>query len=861
MSWLSLYIKRKAFKRKNLLDALSRNKLKIKQQNELREDQKFVSFFRCSMLPSRLITKFDILIENTEEELETGKFRKFLTPANRKKVKNLMRGFYLILFVIFYMYSISQQLFLSKKNIYTVKTFDYLNKHNFNYYFSKIKIFQDFIKTYVLDQQYNKTYIYYFNLYLFYQLKYFEVLLNFEDYKYELDKILRPDWNIEENYPRFYKPSAKEKKPARMSTDFYDYIKRKNRVRVITKYSLRSKRVNEIWNIVAKGPDNEDLIKEKRDLKNKKKHLVRHDNLYFFYIIYEFGLKIHDKLLANYFNYDFFGKVKIFQKIEKKDFNLKNEIKILSSPYIFLSESDKDLNEVNENNIENFEFNTQSYLINIKYYRIKMPFLFFLLYTTYSIFHRRARYNLYVRGDLFFQEHFSKMYYFLWINAGNGRISQNPYYPLYQGQKLHTYYFLSNHVEFKWFNNWFTFYYCYYSKLANIFFVQNAHSKSLFYLLLSNSFVLNLIDKKNLIEYFYEKSYFRTQYLYELYNGYYLFMEKMVTKFDKLFAFAHFSYFKYESMMKNVYLVPYDKRYLMNYLTKKTALINYFNIIIDTNYINFYFLNDFFNLKKDTILNQTIKSLNFYNKMFRIIFLVLDPFFFKHFYKKCFPRQVTKLVKCVDYIIGALLSVNFIYEFEYEHELSESETEPEDLNKFINVEFNVPKFSFLMYYLYWRIDTSNMFVFNFAYSNYILQTNVAINSIYKQRFKDLALQMNFLLKKNKVSHIYRDKYYYTMDILKSHYLELLLYNMEYILLFFFLNLNKYSKLLLNLKINPFMKFVYSTLIYRYYIYNIWLESRYYDDWFNSWDKRIFWIYKSFWSHEGQKFYSKPFEII
>ena len=41
MSWLSIYIKRKAFKRKNLLDALSRNKLKIKQQNELREDQKF----------------------------------------------------------------------------------------------------------------------------------------------------------------------------------------------------------------------------------------------------------------------------------------------------------------------------------------------------------------------------------------------------------------------------------------------------------------------------------------------------------------------------------------------------------------------------------------------------------------------------------------------------------------------------------------------------------------------------------------------------------------------------------------------------------------------------------------------------
>lgn len=59
-----------------------------------------------------------------------------------------------------------------------------------------------------------------------------------------------------------------------------------------------------------------------------------------------------------------------------------------------------------------------------------------------------------------------------------------------------------------------------------------------------------------------------------------------------------------------------------------------------------------------------------------------------------------------------------------------------------------------------------------------------------------------------------------MDILKNHYLELQLYNIEYILFFFFINIKKYYKLLLNTKINSYMKFVYSTFIYRYYISNI-----------------------------------------
>jgi hypothetical protein len=166
-----------------------------------------------------------------------------------------------------------------------------------------------------------------------------------------------------------------------------------------------------------------------------------------------------------------------------------------------------------------------------------------------------------------------------------------------------------------------------------------------------------------------------------------------------------------------------------------------------------------------------------------------------------------------------------------------------------------------MHYLYWKIDSSNSHPTNFAYSNYILQTNIAINSIYLQRFKDLANQISFLFQKAKVSYDYAEKYYYIMDILKGHYWELLMYNIEFILLFFFLNIKKYSRLLLNLKINSYMKFIYSNFVYRYYIYNIWLESRYYDNWFHDSKKRIYWIYKKFFKHEGKYFYSKKNDII
>lgn len=867
--WKSIEVKRKKQKKINLLAWWALNQSKIADklaQNEKNEkiafDNKIVSFFRNSILPKNYAIKFDYLIATSKIHLQRGGFESFLKPLNSKKIKYIMRGFYLILLIIFHIYSKSQNIIFTKKNIYTLKIFDYLNKHNFIYYFCNIEILKDWTKIYCLDKQYHNTFIYYYNLFLFYNLNYFEVLFNFEDYKYDFEKVLRPDWDTPDNFPRFYKPSVKEKKPLRMSTDFFDYIKRKNRVRKVTKFTLHSERVNESWNVVEKGPDDEDLIKLKKKLQDKKKYLDRHDNLYFFYIIYECALKLYDKLLLNYFDYDFFEKIKVFKNYfqPKVKFSKDNEVKVLKSPYIYICEEDIDNIKIDGFLKKVNTFNPALHLLNRKYYRIKIPLLFFLLYTIYSIQHRRSRYNLYVRGDLFFQEYFSKIQYFIWINAVNGRISYSKYYQMYDNLRLHVFYFLSNHVEFKWFNSWFTFYYSHYSRLNHILHENNGYIKPSFNFLLSNSSMLNIINKNINFIHFHYKVYSRIQYLYELYNGYFLFMSKIVSRFDKLFVFSHFNFFHYELMTRQVYLVPYDLRYLKKTLLQRTSLINYVNILIDINYLNFYFLNDFFNFNKDYILLKTIKSLNFFNKILKIALAILDPFFFKHFYWKFFPRRVWKLPECWEYIVYALFVNTFIYQFEDDESSITTADESSDVTITTepthDLHFNIPKFSFLMHYLYWKIETSNTYVFNFAYSNYIMQTNIAINSIYQQRFKELSMQINLFLKKSKVSAFNRNQYFLIMDVLKGHYLELLLYNIEYNFIFFLFNIKKYIKLLYNLKINPYMQFTYSTFIYRYYIYNLWLESRYYDDWFSNKKKRVFWAYKNFDKHEGPLFYTQ-----
>jgi hypothetical protein len=57
-------------------------------------------------------------------------------------------------------------------------------------------------------------------------------------------------------------------------------------------------------------------------------------------------------------------------------------------------------------------------------------------------------------------------------------------------------------------------------------------------------------------------------------------------------------------------------------------------------------------------------------------------------------------------------------------------------------EFNILKYSFLMQYLSWRIDTGNFLVINNAYSNVISRSYILINAVYRTRFIELVKQIN-----------------------------------------------------------------------------------------------------------------------
>ena len=64
---------------------------------------------------------------------------------------------------------------------------------------------------------------------------------------------------------------------------------------------------------------------------------------------------------------------------------------------------------------------------------------------------------------------------------------------------------------------------------------------------------------------------------------------------------------------------------------QKTLIFDFYLKLYNSIYINFYFLKDFFNLRDRIILIRNFRILTFYDKIVSIIFMNLDPFFFKYF--------------------------------------------------------------------------------------------------------------------------------------------------------------------------------------------------------------------------------------
>lgn len=180
------------------------------------------------------------------------------------------------------------------------------------------------------------------------------------------------------------------------------------------------------------------------------------------------------------------------------------------------------------------------------------------------------------------------------------------------------------------------------------------------------------------------------------------------------------------------------------------------------------------------------------------------------------------------------------------------------INVYPTITFDIPKFDFSMYFLSWRIDVSESVIKNKFYLDSFNFTYTVINELYKSRFNELLRKVNFLLNDSKCNII---AYQLLLINYKNFFFELLSENIEYSLLLYFKNQSLYYNLINTYNFHFMKDFVYSTFIYRYYVYTILFSKFYYKDWFENWDKRILWIFKEFYKHEGSFFYSKKKDVF
>lgn len=107
-------------------------------------------------------------------------------------------------------------------------------------------------------------------------------------------------------------------------------------------------------------------------------------------------------------------------------------------------------------------------------------------------------------------------------------------------------------------------------------------------------------------------------------------MKTPVVKFSNTFKFGRLSFFEYERMIEVIYYLDCDKYKLKKSLEYELIISFYFEIF-HTSYLNLYFVKDLYNFKNVKELQRSYNIIGFYDKLFSIIFLLIDPFFFKYF--------------------------------------------------------------------------------------------------------------------------------------------------------------------------------------------------------------------------------------
>ena len=135
-------------------------------KNKKGKQEKFVSFFRQSILPKELIEKYPYLIANTKREYLSGKFRYVLTPHNRFVIKILMRGFFLIFFILLHLYR-TPDIIINAPQVHDISIFNYFNNNYCLKFFLNNNLFKYLIKSHILDSEFHNTFINYYNFSIF----------------------------------------------------------------------------------------------------------------------------------------------------------------------------------------------------------------------------------------------------------------------------------------------------------------------------------------------------------------------------------------------------------------------------------------------------------------------------------------------------------------------------------------------------------------------------------------------------------------------------------------------------------------------------------------------------------------------
>jgi hypothetical protein len=795
----------------------------INQQfNPVKKNNKFCSFLKNSLLPRAAKYKFDYVLDNSkwnalkfktpwnnicvEDKPEADKvepYKNYRFTVNDEVTAIIYEIYFVFYFSLLYDFEVNE-IVTWKDN---VLDFFFLFNYSTLYYFYEncfyqFYIYNDFIKhiiySYNLDFKYEYNYLFLYNYYIFFYISHFFVFLNLGEIKYEHDKVLTP-------------PDKWDKIP-KMDLDFFDFTE-------FTDYNFSN------YNLY-----------------------VYNDNIFYSFCVLECFID-YNFYFSNIFNIDFFHCSNLINKNNnlKQEYRSRNSLsnilykdtKHLKKNYnkdFFMSDYDELSLILQSTDIEGLDY--YNYMLDLRTFMVKIPYLFFFLYTWYTICYRNARYNLYIRSYVFFEEYTSKKHFFIMHNNPYGKNKTKRSYYKYQKAWVIDHFKL--HLEERFFNKWFLFYskrsynlkrYIDYCHLSDFYSFKN----------LLNNFNLNLLFKVNELldlEYFYD---FYNDNLLQFFDeknsveGFKIVMKTRLIKFSNKFKLGRSTFEELDEMVEVVFSLSNDI-YLYNQNSNKEMFFNLIFDIYNEKFINYFFLKDFFNFNDKNDLIKKDKMVNLYNKLIYLSFYIIDPYFLKYLWRKFFPRRIKQIRRAFHYLKYNMIQCG--------------------IRK--NKRLNLLNYDYFHHYLNWRTDTSTSVQSNRFHQDRYSSSLSIINMEVKSRFIEVADKIKFMLNSNNIFNLYKLQHY--IVLFKDFFVQFLGEHIEFLLFLFFFNIKKHFNIQCNNVWLNMHHMIDYNFIYRYYVYHYLFQYNYYIDWFNNRDKRVLWIFhrKDYKEHEGLGYYKKQF---